>query len=72
MTKYYFVSYINSNSGVATYGHCMVSVADTDLTGIAQLVQKANNFKTIPAILCLKDLSKDEYEMLKGGKDGEG
>lgn len=66
MTKYYFISYIHYNGNVTTYGHCMMQVCNLDLTGILQKLQEANNFKTLPTILCLKDLSKEEYEMLKG------
>lgn len=42
-----------------------------DLNGITQMIQKGNDFKTSPTILCLKDLSKKEYKMLKGGSHGE-
>lgn len=66
MTKYYFVSYIHTNNNVTTYGHCMMTVNNLNLNGIAQEIQKINNFKTLPTILCLKDLSKEEYEMLSG------
>lgn len=71
MTKYYFISYIHCNGNVTTYGHCMMQVCNLDLTGIAQEIQEINNFKTLPTILCLKDLSEKEYEMLKGGSHGE-
>ena len=66
MTKYYFISYIHGNSVCTIYGHCLMTVNNTDLTGMVQKIQKANNFKTLPTILCLKDLSKEEYEMLTG------
>lgn len=66
MTKHYFVSYIHSNNNVTTYGHCMMHVNNLDLTGILLEIQKINNFQKLPTILCLKDLSKKEYEMLKG------
>lgn len=69
MTKYYFISYICCNGNVTTYGHCMMQVCNLDLTGITREIQKVNNFKTLPTILCLKDLSKDEYEMLKGNEE---
>ena len=68
MTKRYFISYIHANIGSTTYGHCMMTVSDTDLTGIAREIQKINNFKTLPTILCLKDLSEEEYEMLRGNE----
>ncbi len=66
MTKYYFISYICCNGNVTTYGHCIMTVTNIDLTGIVREIQNVNNFKTLPTILCLKDLSKGEYEMLKG------
>lgn len=68
MTKRYFISYIHANVVGTTYGHCMMTVSDTDLTGIAREIQKINNFKTLPTILCLKGLSEEEYEMLSGGE----
>lgn len=66
MTKYYFISYIHCNGSATTYGHCIMQVNNSDLTGITREIQKINNFKTLPTIICLKDLSKKEYEMLKG------
>jgi hypothetical protein len=46
-----------------------MSVNNTDLTGISQELQEINNFDTLPTILCLKDLSEEEYEMLKGDEE---
>lgn len=69
MTKYYFISYIHCNGNATTYGHCIMQVNNSDLTGITREIQKINNFKTLPTILCLKDLSKKEYEMLKGDEE---
>ena len=69
MTKRYFISYICCNGNVTTYGHCLMQVCNLDLTGISQKLQERNNFKTLPTILCLKDLSKEEYEMLKGDEE---
>lgn len=68
MTKHYFISYISCDGNATTYGHCMMQVCNLDLTGISREIQKVNNFNTLPTILCLKDLSKKEYEMLSGGK----
>lgn len=65
ITKYYFVSYIHYDESSATLGHCMMLVKTLDLNGIARMIQKTNDFKTLPTILCLKDLTKKEYEMLK-------
>ena len=47
----------------------MMTVNNLDLTSIVREIQKINNFKTLPTILCLKDLSKEEYEMLKGDEE---
>lgn len=69
MTKYYFISYIHCNGGTTTYGHCVMLVNNTDLNGILRAIQRSQDFKTLPTILCLKDLSKREYEMLKGGSE---
>ncbi len=71
MTKHYFISYIHSDGATITYGNCVVGRVDTDLTGLLQKIKDVNNFKNRPVILCLKDLSEEEYEMLKGGSDGE-
>lgn len=69
MTKHYFISYICCNGNVTIYGHCMMTVNNLDLTGITREIQKINNFKTLPTIICLKDLSEKEYEMLKGDEE---
>ena len=69
MTKYYFISYICYNGNVTTYGHCMMQVCNHDLTSIICKIKEVNGFKNLPTILCLKDLSKEEYEMLNGGEN---
>lgn len=69
MTKYYFISYICCNGNVTTYGHCMMQVCNLDLTSIIYKIKEVNGFKNLPTILCLKDLSKKEYEMLNGGEN---
>lgn len=69
ITKYYFVSYIHCDEVATAYGYFIMSANNLGLNGIARMIQKANDFKTLPAILCLKDLSKEEYEMLKGGPE---
>lgn len=66
MTKRYFVSYIHCSGNVTTYGHCMMTVNNLDLTNILQKIKEANNFNSLPTIICLKDLSKKEYEILSG------
>lgn len=69
MTKRYFISYIYCNGNATTYGHCIMRVNNSGLTSIAHTLQEISNFKTLPTILCLKDLSKEEYEMLKGNEE---
>lgn len=72
MTKRYFVSYIHCNVNATTYGHCIMQVNNGDLTSIIYTLQEANNFDTLPTIICLKDLSKKEYRMLRGkGNDND-
>ena len=68
MTKHYFVSYIHLDGATTTYGNCVVGRVDTDLTGLLQKIKDVNNFKNRPVILCLKDLSQEEYEMLRGSE----
>lgn len=68
MTKYYFISYIfQANNGVA-YAHCLFKAVDITLNGIAQAIQESRGCSNV-IILNLKDLSKKEYEMLKGGEN---
>lgn len=69
MTKYYFISYISGISGRSTFGHCLMKVDDSDITGIQKMIQDVNNFTAPPVIICLKDLSEEEYKMLKGGEE---
>lgn len=69
ITKYYFISYIHCDEGAAAFGHCVMAVNNLYLNGIAQEIQRSQDFKTLPTILCLKDLVKKEYEMLKGGSE---
>lgn len=69
MTKYYFISYIHCNNNDMTYGHCIMHVNNLDINGIACKIKDVSKFNHLPTILCLKDLSKEEYEMLKGGSN---
>lgn len=68
MTKYYFISYVCCDGGPTACGHCLMSADNLTLKGILKEIQRLHGFKTLPTILCLKDLSKEEYEMLKGGE----
>lgn len=68
MIKYYLISYVAGLSGRSTFGHCLMEVVDSDITGIQKMIQDVNNFTAPPVILCLKDLSEEEYKMLRGGE----
>lgn len=69
MTKYYFVSYIYVEGARKVYGNCLIKACKLTLTEMLEEIRKVNGFKTLPTIDCLKDLSKEEYEMLKGGEE---
>lgn len=66
MTKYYFISFIHNDESGTTYGNCLMKAHNLDLTKIAWRLQTHHKFKNMPIILGLKDLSKKEFEMLKG------
>lgn len=66
MKKYYFISYLRSAGNAITYGHCMMMAKDSSLNDIAKEVASMNGWDNPVVITCLKDLSKKEYEMLKG------
>lgn len=70
MTKYYFVSYlyVHKDGCSHSYGHCIVTAVNKTLNELANMVQETLNLPMRPTILCLKDLSKEEYEMLSGIK----
>lgn len=69
MTKYYFISYVFCDGDTKGYGHCLMSADSPTLKVILKEIQRHHGFKTLLTILCLKDLSKEEYEMLKGGSE---
>lgn len=69
MTKYYFISYAFQNTGQVLYAHCLFKGVDITLYGIVQLIQESSGSSNV-IILSLKDLSEEEYEMLKGGENG--
>ena len=66
MTKYYFVSYLMSQDATMTYGCCVMAVKNKSLKEIAAELASMNGWDKPVVITCLKDLSKKEYEMLKG------
>lgn len=69
MTKYYFASYMGSDgSGSIQFGHCILMVTDRNLTEIAEMIAKSKDIPQV-TILCLKDLSKEEYDMLTREKE---
>jgi len=65
MTKCYFVSYIFQTDNGVAYAHCLFKAVDITLNGIARVIQESRGYSNV-VILNLKDLSKREYEMLKG------
>lgn len=70
MNRYYFISYIHTRSGAETiYGHCLAEVCDNTLSEILESIRKRNGFDDALTIICLKDLSKEEYSMLKGKEE---
>ena len=65
MTKHYFVSYLSSDNGTTKRGHALVTVTNQSLSEIAKIIAKGSNTDNI-TIICLKDLSEEEFNMLKG------
>ena len=69
MNKYYFISYIAADRGyLVTYGHCVMTVKCLTLDAIAKKIAEVNGFSNPVSIICMKDLSKKEFEMLGGIK----
>lgn len=70
MTKYYFISYLGTNNlGALVYGNCTAIINNASVLEIGEMIQKKNGFKSPATLLCLKDLTKKEYEMLKGDEE---
>lgn len=66
-SKYYFVSYISTDNNTHRFGHCLIkSRNSSNLSELAQAVQRRNNFETVPVIISLNILTRDEYEILNG------
>lgn len=67
MTKHYFVSYITEKNGNISHRHCMIRITNKSLDCMCNYLAKSDNVSPDRIIItCLKDLSKEEYEMLKG------
>ena len=64
--KYYFVSYIAQVNTGAAFSHCIFKAIDITLNGMAEKIAKSRDDCKSVTILSLKDLTKDEYEMLSG------
>lgn len=73
MTKYYFVSYMCQINLQLNYSGCLFKAHDITLDGMAEMIAESRGISDPEqvVILSLKDLSKKEYEMLKGGSHGE-
>lgn len=68
MTKYYFVSYISQTDKGVAYNHCLFKAVDITLNGIAREIQENKDCSEV-VILSLKDLTEEEYEMLRGNEE---
>lgn len=64
-TKYYFISYISQTDKGVVYSSCLFKAVDITLNGIVQAIQENRGSSNV-AILSLKDLTEEEYKMLKG------
>ena len=69
MTKYYFVSYKHCDGQTTIIGCCCMKIQDTNLNGIIDFIQQTFKFSQRPVVISLKDLTKEEYEMLKGDEN---
>lgn len=70
MTKYYFISYVGTNSsGALVYGNCTAKIVDASLLEIGQMIQEESDFVKPATILCLKNLTEEECIMLSGKQD---
>ena len=71
MTKYYFVSYMCQINSQLNFSSCLFKSHDITLDGMAEMIAESRGISDPKqvVILSLKDLSKKEYEMLKGGSE---
>lgn len=66
MTMFYFVSYLgnDNDSGEFKRGNGIIKVENYSLLKITQMLAEESNIKNV-TIICLKELSEDEFNMLK-------
>lgn len=70
MTKYYFISYMCQSGARIMNRHCLYKAVDQPLYEICNDIAGINNTTPNSVIItCLKDLTEEEYEMLKGGEN---
>lgn len=72
MTKYYFISYIGTKAGLV-FGCCTAKGENESIDvvdAIGREIQKINGFEKPAMIISMKDLTKKELEMQRGGNDG--
>ncbi len=66
MTKYYFIAYIGTKDQyVPISGNGLYKAKDASLAQIAEAIKEKNNLETV-IITSMKDLTEEEYNMLKG------
>lgn len=69
--RYYLISHIGINrTGDWVVGHSLVDAISPSLPKFAESLQKEHGLKNPATILCLKDLTEEEYLMLSGKQDG--
>lgn len=67
MIKYYFVSYMCQTGARILNQHCLYKAVDQPLDEMCNDIAEINNTTSDSVVItCLKDLTKEEYEMLSG------
>lgn len=67
MTKYYFVSYIYRDGVEIKFASCTMQVIDKTINEIIRSIARLNYVpKEDVTLFSMKDLSEEEYKMLKG------
>lgn len=71
MTKYYFISYMCHINSQLNFSSCLFKAHDITLNGIAEMIAESRGISNPKQVVIsnMKDLSKKEYEMLKGGSE---
>lgn len=72
MTKYYFISYqcFKNNRKTEHIGSNVMKVTNFSIKDISSFLEsRVGADKGTLVLLCLKDLSKEEYDMLSGEDD---